>query len=138
MLAEHAIAKLVMQYALHNDAREFGALAEMFVEQGKFTRPAGGDPIVGRQNIRESYEARPARVSRHLVANIVVDLLSDTDARCRSTMMIFASPAGELPVHAASPAQIGGYDDVLRRENGTWLFVERRGHLDIEVNLAAA
>jgi ketosteroid isomerase-like protein len=133
MLAEHEIARLTMQFALLNDSGDWAAVAAMFTGDGTFVRPAGGDPVVGRDAIHASFASRPARKSCHLITNIVVDVISETEATSRCTLLLYAAPAGEAA--AASPGLIGGFRDKLVRTPDGWRFCERLGFLDLKVNL---
>src|SRR5215470_13509773 len=95
LLAEAEITRLVTRYAILNDEGDFDALAQLFTEDGVFVRPSGGDPIVGRGQILASYKARPTRLSRHVIANILVDVRCATEADCRSTMVLYLASPGE-------------------------------------------
>ena len=134
MLAEHEISRLTTQFALFNDSGDWEAVAAMFTEDARFVRPAGGDPIVGRAAILASFASRPARKSCHLITNIVVDVISETEATSRCTLLLYAAPAGDST--AASPALIGGFRDWLVRTPEGWRFSERVGFLDLKVNLS--
>ena len=133
MLAEHEIARLTVRFALLNDAGDWAAVADMFTEDARFVRPAGGDPVVGRKAIHDSFASRPPRKSCHLITNIVVDVVSENEAASRCTLMLYAAPAGEA--NAASPALIGGFTDKLVRTSDGWRFAERVGFLDLKVTL---
>ena len=133
MLAEHEISRLTTQFALLNDSGDWEAVAATFTEDASFVRPAGGDPVVGRAAILASFASRPPRKSCHLITNIVVDVLSETEAASRCTLMLYAAPAGEA--NAASPALIGGFTDKLVRTSDGWRFAERVGFLDLKVTL---
>ena len=133
MLAEHEISRLTTQFALLNDSGDWEAVAAMFTEDARFVRPAGGDPVVGRAAILASFASRPPRKSCHLITNIVVDVISETEAKSRCTLLLYAAPAGES--NAASPALIGGFRDTLVRTSDGWRFAERVGFLDLKVTL---
>ena len=132
LLAENEIERLVKRFALLNDEADWSAVAAMFVDEGRFVRPAGGDPIVGRQAIHDSFASRPPRVSRHLITNIIVDVTSPDEATSRCAMLLYTAPAGETT--AVGPALIGGFRDRLARTAAGWHFVERIGFLDLKVN----
>jgi len=96
MLAEHDIARLTTRFALLNDAGDWDAVAQTFTEDARFVRPAGGDPVMGRKAIHESFASRPARKSCHLITNIVVDVISADEATSRCTLLLYAAPP-EIP-----------------------------------------
>lgn len=133
LLAEHEIARLVTEFALLNDRADWDSVAATFVEDGRFVRPAGGEPVIGRDAIRASFSSRPPRKSCHLITNIVVDLISADAAVARCTLMLFTAPFGETT--ATSPALIGGFNDRLIRTADGWRFAERIGFLDLKVGL---
>jgi len=134
LIAEQDIARLVTQFGLLNDAGDWAGVAAMFTQDARFVRPAGGDPVIGRDAIRASFESRPPRKSCHLITNIVVDVLSADEASARSTLVLYAAPAGAA--EAASPALIGGFRDRLVRSSDGWKFAERIGFLDLKVSFA--
>jgi uncharacterized protein (TIGR02246 family) len=131
LLAEAEISRLVTRYAVLNDEGDFDALAQMFTEDGVFVRPSGGDPIVGRRQILAAYKARPPRISRHVISNILIDVRSPTEAECRSTMLLYTAAPGETKTQ--QPTLLGGSKDRLVAVGGAWLFAERRGWLDLAV-----
>jgi len=134
LLAEQDIARLITRFGLLNDAADWPAVAAMFTADARFVRPAGGDPLVGRDAIRAAFESRPPRKSCHLITNILVDVKSPDEATARCTLVLYAAPAGAS--EAASPALIGGFNDRLVREADGWKFAERVGFLDLKVKLA--
>ncbi len=131
LLAEQEISRLITQFALLNDAADWAAVAATFTEDGRFVRPAGGDPISGREAIRASFASRPPRKSCHLITNIVVDVTSADAATARCSMLLYTAPAGEGT--AVPPALIGGFRDKLVRTAEGWRFAERAGFLDLKV-----
>ncbi len=134
LFAEHQIADLVTRYATLNDDGDYDGLAALFTEDARFVRPSGGDPIVGRAAIRASYEGRPPRISRHLITNILVDLVSDTEAAARSTIVLYTAPPGALPADANKPALLGGFRDRLVKTPDGWRFAAREGYLDLKID----
>jgi uncharacterized protein (TIGR02246 family) len=133
LLAESEITRLVTEYAVLNDAGEFDRVAALFTEDGVLTRPSGGAPIRGRDAILEAFRARPPRISRHVIANVLVDVKSLEEASCRSTLLLFSAPPGSLPATALEPVLVGGFDDRLAKRDGKWCFAERRGWLDLRL-----
>ena len=134
LIAEQDIARLITRFGLLNDAADWAGVAAMFTEGAKFVRPAGGDALVGRDAIRAAFESRPPRKSCHLITNMVVDVISADEATARSTLVLYAAPAGSMD--AGSPALIGGFHDRLVRTPDGWRFAERAGFLDLKVSFA--
>jgi ketosteroid isomerase-like protein len=133
LLAEADITRVVTRYALLNDDCDFDAVAALFTQDGVLRRPSGGEPIRGRAAILEAFRARPPRTSRHVISNVLVDLQSAGEAICRSTMLLYSAPPGELPAKALHPALLGGFEDRLVQQGAAWLFAERRGWLDLRL-----
>ena len=126
--------KLINRYTLLNDAADWDAVAALYTEDGQMARPSAPDkPIVGREAILATFKSRPARAARHVVSNIMVDVLSETAATAMSVIVLYqgiASESGGLPARDPSGPLIGTYTDRLRKTAQGWQFEERRGGLD--------
>lgn len=134
LLAEHEIAGVITRYAMLNDDGDHDGVANLFTSDGQFVRPSGGDPIVGRAAILASYQGRPPRISRHLITNIVVDVVSEDAATARSTIVLYTAAPGALPADANKPALLGGFRDRLVRTADGWRFAAREGFLDLKID----
>lgn len=118
---EQDCARLVNLYANLNDAGDWVGVASLYAEQGTMTRPTAPDaPIVGRAAILAAFQARPARASRHIVGNIVIDVESDSSASGESAMLLFTGTAAPL---------VGSFHDRFVRTDDGWRFAERRGSI---------
>ena len=98
-------------------------VAALYAEDGSMTRPTAPDaPVIGRDAILAAFQARPPRTTRHITANIVVDVIDADTATATSAMLLFTA--------ADTPPLVGGFVDRLRRVEGEgWRFAERRGTL---------
>lgn len=115
-------ARLIDLYANLNDAARWPEVAALYAEDGLMTRPTAPDaPVVGRAAILAAFTARAPRTTRHICANIVIDVESTTAARGRSAMLLFTG--GPAPL-------VGGFDDRFVLTGDGWRFAERRGWLD--------
>lgn len=122
LLAERAIEAMIIDYAARNDAGDWGAVAAMYAEDGRMSRPTAPDDfIAGRAAILAAFESRPPRISRHIVANIRVRVTGET-ATATSQILLFTG--------AGTPPLVGTYADRLLRMDEGWRFTERRGSLD--------
>lgn len=121
---EQAIVKQIHRFAQANDAHDHDALAAMFTQDGAFARPTAPDsPVCGRGAIRAFFRDRPARRTRHVMANIVVNVLSPVEARARSYVVLYSGERGENVL-------VGDFEDELRLEpDGLWRFSRRSGSL---------
>jgi hypothetical protein len=115
-------ARLINLYANLNDEGRWEDAAALYAEDGLMTRPTAPDaPIVGREALLAAFLARPARTSQHVVANIVVEVESETAARATSVILLF--------VGKEQPPLIGSYRDRFVLTHEGWRFSERRGAL---------
>jgi ketosteroid isomerase-like protein len=126
--------KLINRYTLLNDAADWDAVAALYTEDGQMARPSAPDkPVIGRNTILTTFKSRPARAARHVVSNIVVDVVSETEATAISIIVLYqgnASEDGGLPVRDPKSPLIGTYADKLRKTADGWKFSERVGGLD--------
>jgi ketosteroid isomerase-like protein len=122
LLAEREIERLILDYAAHNDASDWDAVAAMFADNGRVSRPVAPDDFThGRVAILAAFMARPPRKTRHIVSNIRVDI-DGNNATAYSQILLFTGP-DMTPL-------VGSYADVLVSTREGWRFVERRGSLD--------
>jgi SnoaL-like domain len=132
--ARAAIADLITRYAALNDSGDWEALAALYTEDGRMSRPTAPDEFIsGRPAILAAFRARPRRASRHIVANVLVTLEGDARARASSQILLFIGnvPAdGGLPLLSSTAPLIGSYADTLVKTGHGWRFTERRGSLD--------
>jgi ketosteroid isomerase-like protein len=136
MLDEYACSKLIIRYAALNDAGDWEGVAALYVPDGRMSRPTAPDDFVeGRDAILSAFQSRPARASRHICCNILVDLIDADHAVATSQILLFTGSAaaeGGLPVQSASLPLVGTYQDKLVRTSLGWRFSERRGSLDFK------
>jgi ketosteroid isomerase-like protein len=126
LLAEREIEGMILDYAALNDVGDWGAVAAMYVPEGRMSRPTAPDAFIeGRAAILAAFEARPARASRHITANIRVQVTGET-ANATSQILLFTA--------AGTPPLVGTYADRLVRTAEGWRFAERRGSLDFPAN----
>lgn len=119
MAVEWECSRLIHLYANLNDAGHWEAVAGLYCETGLFARPTAPDqPIYGRDRILAAFRARPPRATRHVCANVVIDVIDRDNARGESVMLLFTS---------AGPPVIGGFRDRFVRTAEGWRFAERRG-----------
>src|ERR1700683_4329716 len=116
-MSKAAIAELITRYAALNDAGDWDGVAALYTEAGRMSRPnAPEESIAVPAAILAAFRARPARTSRHIVANVLVTLDSETDARASSQILLFTQ--------SATPPLIGTYHDRLINTAQGWRFVE--------------
>lgn len=134
MLIEHECERQIKKFATLNDAGNYEKLVEMFTDDGVFIRPSSPDtPVTGKREILESFKSRPSRVSTHFVCNTVVELISETEAKAFSNILLFSAQGEARPVMAVPPHLVGAFDDTLVLQNGIWLFRERVGSIRLQL-----
>ncbi|MEJ7925711.1 nuclear transport factor 2 family protein [Sphingobium sp. AN641] len=117
---EWAVERQIRRFAILNDAHDHDGLAAMFTDDGRFARPTEPDaPIIGKEAIRAFFRDRPKRIARHVMANILVDVVSELEVRAHSYVLL----------HMADKVLVGDFFDRLMLQNDAWLFAERRGTL---------
>jgi len=126
--------RLIKHYVNLNDAQDWPAVAALYTEDAVFRRPSGGEAIVGREAILASFLARPPRVQRHVIANVVVDVEDADHARSFCAILLYQgdrAPEG-LPAMSANSPLVGTFTDRLVRTHEGWRFAERVGGLDFK------
>jgi hypothetical protein len=123
LVAERACERLILDYAGLNDTGDWDAIVALYVDSGRMSRPTAPDSYIeGRDAILAAFKARPARVCRHICANIRVTVESETRATATSQILLYTG--------ATLPPLVGSYADILQCTAQGWRFVERRGSLD--------
>ncbi len=139
---ERDCTRLVFDAVLFADRRDYRQLAELFLEEGVLYRPTAPDqPLVGREAIFESYNARPAhRLTRHLCTNVRVDVESSETAWVHCYVQVFGADsrqdAGDYlgpPMEAR--VMIGEFNDLCVLKEGRWLIAERRASFTMHLPL---
>lgn len=114
-------ARLIALYANRNDAADWAGVAALYAADGVMARPTAPDaPVVGRAAILAAFQARPPRKTRHVCSNVVIDVVSPTEARGESAMVLFQPEGAPL---------VGSFHDRFVRTADGWRFAERRGSL---------
>lgn len=135
MLIEHACERQIKKFATLNDAGDYEALAELFTDDGVFARPSNPDaPVKGKAAILSAFKSRPSKVSTHFVCNTVVDLVSATEVKASSYILLFSAFADVVPAVAEAPHLVGAFSDTMVLQNGVWLFRERLGSICLRVS----
>jgi SnoaL-like domain len=123
ILAERACERLIVDYAALNDAADWDGVAMLYTEDGRMSRPtAPNEFIEGRESILAAFKSRPPRATRHICANIRVNVENESSANATSQILLFTG-ADKLPL-------VGSYADRITLTKDGWRFSERRGSLD--------
>lgn len=118
---EWQCSRLIALYANLNDAAQWKELADLYTEDGVMARPSQPDTLIsGRGTILAAFINRPARATRHVCSNMVIDVESPTSARGHSAMVLF---------QPGSPPLAGSFRDRFELTGSGWRFAERLGSL---------
>ena len=116
MLAEHGCASVCTRFYHHLDRREYEQLAALMAEDGVWMRQ--GQAMTGPRAVLDSLAAAsPDRTTRHLLCNVVIELLDGgSAARVGYDLAIFVQ-------EGASPAKHSGIftgEDRLEHDGRAW------------------
>ncbi|QWB28454.1 nuclear transport factor 2 family protein [Streptomyces sp. MG62] len=131
LLAERACERLILDFVHRLDLGDPSSVAELFTEEGVWQWPEDGRLVKGRDALRAYFGSRPAdRLSRRMMSNVLVTVESPDTARAISyftTYRVDGYDGGIVP--PGPPVQVGHYEDVFHRTDGTWLLASRTLHL---------
>lgn len=128
LLAIEDCKRLMVEYARRFDHGRAVEVAELFTADGAWRSntidAVGTTQLVGFFRQRAELTAR---LSRHVVTNIAVDVLDADRARAHSIAVEVRDDMGADGLGVDTrPAVVGDYEDELVRVDGRWLFAERR------------
>lgn len=130
LLIEHECGKLPLLFAKYADDGDHAALADLFTENGTYDRPfSPGFPFHGRDRIQAIFRDRPPILVRHLVTNVLVDVLSETEARGSNYVVMMSNHDLVEPPQSSNGIFVGGFADGYVFDDGKWRFASRKGHL---------
>ena len=116
--------RVFLQIARLTDHGPHDAIARLFTDDGEFDRD--GTVLRGREALLDLYAKRPASLmTRHLVSNIMVRLLSHDHATCHAyaTVYRFRGAEGSKPVPPVAcdgPESVAEYEDQMVRTDDGW------------------
>jgi ketosteroid isomerase-like protein len=131
VLAERACERVVLEYARLVDSGHASGIADLFTDEGEWIG-ADGRGMHGKDEIRAAFTTREAlgrRQSRHVITNIMIDVVGDT-ARGIAYLVNFRHDAdGAVAAHpapAGHPKFVGDYHFTFRRVGEGWKIVTLR------------
>ncbi|HSG33333.1 MAG TPA: nuclear transport factor 2 family protein [Sphingomonadaceae bacterium] len=128
---ERACTRLVLEFARFNDDLDHEALADLFVEDCVFARPLDPEhPYHGRDKVHAIFRDRKPRLTRHVMTNILITVISEREAVGNSyvTMMSAPDPDEKWP-REGEGIFIGSFDDIFVRTDAGWKFKSRIGNV---------
>ena len=122
-----ACARLPVAYCWAFDTRDTEALVDLFSPDATWQRPSG-ETLVGRAQIRASFERPPPGPLRHIASNVMVWPLGAQAAAGRSLATVYrlVEREGATPLLPA-PLHVVEYSDrYLQDTSGRWRIAQRR------------
>ena len=110
---EAECGKLPLLFAKYADNGDHAALADLFTENCEFARPFQPDhPFHGRDRVQAIFRDRPPILVRHIVTNVLVEVISKHEARGTNYLAMLSS-------HASIETAAGGGRPLCRRVRGS-------------------
>lgn len=137
-IAESACRDVVRRAAMKLDANDLDGFAALFTRDAVVVRP-GKEPLRGVEALLESYRARPpGHMTRHLVADSVVDLRGPDEAHAISNVLLWTAgadePSGPFGRRAQPRQVVGEFEDTLRLcSDGMWRIAHRQARFLLHV-----
>jgi hypothetical protein len=130
LLIEQECGKLPLLFAKYADGGDHAALAALFVEECEFARPFQPDhPFYGRDRVQAIFRDRPPILVRHIVTNVMVEVLSETEAKGTNYLAMLSSHASVVPPQEAGALYVGGFEDEYVNTADGWKFKRRAGRV---------
>jgi hypothetical protein len=128
LLIEHECGKLPFLFAKYADNGDHAALAALFTEDCELARPFQPDhPFHGRDRVQAIFRDRPPILVRHIVTNVLVEVIDKKHARGTNYLLMLSSHASTEPPQEAGGIYVGGFEDEYVRTDDGWKFAKRHG-----------
>jgi hypothetical protein len=127
---EAACTRLVYEFARFNDYLDHESLANLFAEDCVFARPLDPEhPYYGKDKVHAIFRDRKPRLTRHVMTNVIIDVISETEACGSCYVTMVSSPNVENPPYEGEGIFIGGFDDEFVLTDDGWKFKSRIGNV---------
>jgi hypothetical protein len=134
LLIERECGRLPLLFARYADSGDHASLAELFTEDCVFARPFQPDhPFHGRDRVQAIFRDRPPILVRHVVTNVLVDVVSETEARGTNYLAMLSNHASTVPPQEAGALYVGGFEDRYVKMADGWKFSSRHGRVDLHL-----
>ena len=125
---ERECGKLPLLFAKYADNGDYEAIAELFAEDCVYARPfQPGVEHRGRETVRTMFRDRPPILVRHVVSNVLVEVISDTEARGTNYVTMLSNHASIEPPQEAGGIYVGEFTDHYVKARDGWKFQSRHG-----------
>lgn len=123
-------SKLPLLFAQYADNGDHAALAALFTEDCIFARPFQPDyPFHGRERVQAIFRDRPPILVRHIVTNVLVEVISEQEAKGTNYLTMLSSHVSVQPPQEAGGLYVGGFEDHYVNTPEGWRFASRYGQV---------
>jgi len=127
---EAECGKLPLLFARYADNGDHEAMAALFTEDCIFARPFQPDyPFYGRDKVQAIFRDRPPILVRHIVTNVLVEVISETEAKGTNYLAMLSSHKSVEPPQEAGGLYVGGFEDHYVKTPEGWKFASRYGQV---------
>ena len=127
---EAEVARLPLLFAHYADNGDHEAMADLFTEDCQYARPFQPDhPFHGRAAVQAIFRDRKPILVRHIVTNVLVEVLSETEARGTNYLTMLSSHEGIEQPQPSGAIYVGGFEDHYVKVKGKWRFMSRYGRV---------
>jgi 3-phenylpropionate/cinnamic acid dioxygenase small subunit len=125
---EAECGKLPLLFAKYADNGDHESLARLFAKDCIFARPFQPDyPFYGRDKVQAIFRDRPPILVRHVISNVLIEVLSGKLARGTNYLTMLSSHASTEPPQEAGGLYVGGFNDLYVKTGRGWKFKSRHG-----------
>ena len=129
MLIERECARLVTNYCLFVDSRQYDRFLDVFTEDGVMGRGPKSPGFNGRKEIEAYLKVRRTDIYlKHVSANVIIDVIDENNATGMSYFTVYRKE-GYVPgetIQPTAPAIVGEYRDrFVRDSDGKWRIKQR-------------
>lgn len=134
LLIERECARLPLLFAHYADNGDHEAMAKLFTVDCVYARPfQPAYPYHGRAAVQATFRDRPPLLVRHIVTNVLVEVVSETEARGTSYLAMLSNHANIEPPQEAGALYVGGFEDVYAKTADGWQFKSRSGNVALHL-----
>ncbi|MEO0062360.1 MAG: hypothetical protein RLZZ08_920 [Pseudomonadota bacterium] len=127
---EAECAKLPLLFAKYADNGDHEGMASLFTADCIFARPFQPDyPFHGRDRVQAIFRDRPPILVRHIVTNVLVEVISETEAKGTNYLAMLSSHKSVEAPQEAGGLYVGGFEDHYVKTPDGWQFASRYGQV---------
>ncbi len=129
---EAECARLPLLYAKYADNGDHAALADLFSADATYARPFD-TPLCGRESIQAMFRDRKPILVRHIVTNVMVEVIDERHAKGTSYLTMLSNHASTQPPQEAGGLYVGDFEDEYVRTDEGWKFASRGGMVMLHI-----